>query len=35
VKISYNVLNLQHGDDARPWFNQAQVSGQRSTWNPT
>jgi hypothetical protein len=35
VRISYNVLNLQHGLSAGPWFNQAQISGQRSTWNPT
>jgi hypothetical protein len=35
VKISYNVLNLQHNWSLGSWFNQAQVSGQRSTWNPT
>lgn len=35
VKISYNVLNLQHGLSSGQWFNQAQISGQRSTWNPT
>ncbi|HSK19142.1 MAG TPA: TonB-dependent receptor [Longimicrobiales bacterium] len=35
VKIGYNVLNLQHGLSSGPWFNQAQISAQRSTWNPT
>jgi hypothetical protein len=35
VRIGYNVLNLQHGMGRGPWFNQAQVSAQRSTWNPT
>jgi hypothetical protein len=35
VKIGYNVLNLQHGMTRGLWFNQAQVSAQRSTWNPT
>jgi hypothetical protein len=35
VKIKYNVLNLQHSLSRGAWFNQAQVSGQRSTWNPT
>jgi hypothetical protein len=35
VRISYNVLNLQHGMARGPWYNQAQVSAQRSTWNPT
>jgi hypothetical protein len=35
VRISYNVLNLQHGMALGPWYNQAQVSAQRSTWNPT
>jgi hypothetical protein len=35
VRIGYNVLNLQHGLSSGPWFNQAQISGQRSTWNPT
>jgi hypothetical protein len=35
VKIGYNVLNLQHGMSRGLWFNQAQVSAQRSTWNPT
>jgi hypothetical protein len=35
VKIGYNVLNLQHGMTRGLWYNQAQVSAQRSTWNPT
>jgi hypothetical protein len=35
VKIGYNVFNLQHGLSSGAWFNQAQISGQRSTWNPT
>jgi hypothetical protein len=35
VKIGYNVLNLQHGMSRGLWYNQAQVSAQRSTWNPT
>jgi hypothetical protein len=35
VKIGYNVLNLQHGMTRGLWFNQAQISAQRSTWNPT
>jgi hypothetical protein len=34
VRIGYNVLNLQHGVSRGQWFNQAQVSAQRSTWNP-
>lgn len=35
VKIGYNVVNLQHGWAVGSWYNQAQISGQRSTWNPT
>lgn len=35
VRIGYNVLTLQHGFSSGNWFNQAHVSGQRSTWNPT
>ncbi|HEX6940000.1 MAG TPA: TonB-dependent receptor [Longimicrobiales bacterium] len=35
VRIGYNVLTLQHSMSAGPWFNQAQISAQRSTWNPT
>jgi hypothetical protein len=35
VKIGYNVLNLQHGMTRGQWHNEAQVSAQRSTWNPT
>jgi hypothetical protein len=35
VKIGYNVLNLQHGMTRGQWHNEAQISGQRSTWNPT
>jgi hypothetical protein len=35
VRISYNVLTLQHTVQRGDWFNQAHVSGQRSTWNPT
>jgi hypothetical protein len=35
VKIGYNVLNLQHGMTRGQWYNEAQISGQRSTWNPT
>jgi hypothetical protein len=35
VRIGYNVLNLQHGMMRGLWYNQAQVSAQRSRWNPT
>jgi hypothetical protein len=36
VKIGYHVVTLQHGwTPASNWFNQAHVSAQRSTWNPT
>jgi hypothetical protein len=36
VRISYHVLTLQHGwSRGSNWFNQAHVSAQRSTWNPT
>jgi carboxypeptidase family protein/TonB-dependent receptor-like protein len=36
VKIGYHVLTLQHGwSRGNNWFNQAHVSAQRSTWNPT
>lgn len=35
VRIGYNVVNLQHGMTRGLWHNQAQVSAQRSTWNPT
>ncbi|MDQ3995827.1 MAG: carboxypeptidase-like regulatory domain-containing protein, partial [Gemmatimonadota bacterium] len=36
VKIGYHVLTLQHGwTPGTNWFNQAHVSAQRSTWNPT
>jgi hypothetical protein len=35
VKIGYNVVNLQHGTTRGSWYNQAQISGQRATWNPT
>ncbi|HEX6559649.1 MAG TPA: TonB-dependent receptor, partial [Longimicrobiales bacterium] len=35
VKIGYNVFTLQHGMTKGDWLNQINVSGQRSTWNPT
>ena len=35
VKISYNVVTLQHSMTMGDWFNQAHISAQRSTWNPT
>src|SRR5690606_27266480 len=35
VKIGYNVLNLRHGLTRGDWLNEAQISAQRSTWNPT
>ena len=35
VKIGYHVVTLQHGWSRGPVFNQAHISGQRSTWNPT
>lgn len=36
VEIGYHVLTLQHGwTPGTNWFNQAHVSAQRSTWNPT
>jgi len=35
VRINYNVVNLQHSLSSGNWFNQAQISAQRSTWNPT
>lgn len=35
VKIGYHVLTLQHGWTRGNLFNQAHVSAQRSTWNPT
>lgn len=35
VSINYNVLTLQHGMTKGDWFNQAHISAQRSTWNPT
>ncbi|HEV3484693.1 MAG TPA: carboxypeptidase-like regulatory domain-containing protein, partial [Vicinamibacterales bacterium] len=36
VKIGYHVLTLQHGwSRGNNWFNQAHLSAQRSTWNPT
>jgi carboxypeptidase family protein/TonB-dependent receptor-like protein len=35
VRIGYNVLTLQHTLTRGNWLNQAHVSAQRSTWNPT
>jgi hypothetical protein len=36
VRIGYHVLTLQHGwSRGNNWFNQAHISAQRSTWNPT
>ncbi|HSJ14642.1 MAG TPA: TonB-dependent receptor [Longimicrobiales bacterium] len=35
VKIGFNVVTLQHSMTMGDWFNQAHISGQRSTWNPT
>jgi hypothetical protein len=35
VRIGYNVLTLQHSVSKGDWFNQAHISAQRSTWNPT
>jgi hypothetical protein len=35
VEIGYHVLTLQHGMSRGAWSNQAHVSAQRSTWNPT
>lgn len=35
VAIDYNVLTLSHQLSRGPWLNQAHVSAQRSTWNPT
>jgi Carboxypeptidase regulatory-like domain/TonB dependent receptor/TonB-dependent Receptor Plug Domain len=35
VRIRHNVLNVKHGMTRGDWFNEAQISGQRSTWNPT
>lgn len=35
VRIGYNVLTLQHTMTRGAWLNQAHVSAQRSTWNPT
>lgn len=35
VAIRYNVLTLQHQLSRGDWLNQAHVSAQRSTWNPT
>jgi TonB dependent receptor len=35
VEIGYNVLTLAHTWSRGSWLNQAHVSGQRSTWNPT
>jgi hypothetical protein len=35
VAIKYNVLTLQHSMTRGNWLNQAHLSGQRSTWNPT
>jgi hypothetical protein len=35
LRIGYNVLTLQHTLSRGSWLNQAHVSAQRSTWNPT
>lgn len=35
VAIKYNVLTVQHSMTKGDWLNQVNVSGQRSTWNPT
>jgi hypothetical protein len=36
VEIGYHVLTAQHGwTPGTNWFNQAHLSAQRSTWNPT
>ena len=35
VQIGYHVVTLQHGWSRGSLFNQAHISGQRSTWNPT
>lgn len=35
VAIGYNVLTLSHMLSRGSWLNQAHVSAQRSTWNPT
>jgi hypothetical protein len=35
VAIGYNVLTLSHMLSRGDWLNQAHVSAQRSTWNPT
>ena len=35
VAIGYNVLTLQHQLSRGSWLNQAHVSAQRSSWNPT
>jgi hypothetical protein len=35
VAIRYNVLTLQHQLSRGDWLNQAHVSAQRSSWNPT
>ena len=35
VAIRYNVITLQHSLTRGHWLNQINVSGQRSTWNPT
>src|SRR5688500_1804453 len=35
VAIRYNVLTLQHSLTRGDWLNQAHISAQRSTWNPT
>lgn len=35
LAIDYNVLTLSHQLSRGNWLNQAHVSAQRSTWNPT
>ena len=35
VEIGYNIVTVQHGWSLGDFFNQAHVSAQRSTWNPT
>lgn len=35
VRIGYNVLTLKHTLAKQNWVNEAHVSAQRSTWNPT
>jgi hypothetical protein len=35
VAIGYNVVTLSHTLSRGDWLNQAHVSAQRSTWNPT